>query len=150
MLACYIHVGEHMVYRTSVHAARIEQEKFGQRPLGYPPSSSPLYNVHYTFDFAQQLTIPHHSRQEGPLYFTSPRKVQLFGVCIEGCREQYNYLVDEDQTIGKDGTSTHGPNTVITLLHHALQSYGFGEMSCKMHCDNCAGDMLNIFLNNLL
>lgn len=50
-----------MVYRTSVHAARIEQEKFGQRPLGYPPSSSPLYNVHYTFDFAQQLTIPHHS-----------------------------------------------------------------------------------------
>lgn len=85
-----------MVYRTSVHAARIEQEEFGQRPLGYPPSSSPLYNVHYTFDFAQQLTIPHHSRQEGPLYFTSPRKVQLFGVCIEGCREQYNYLVDED------------------------------------------------------
>lgn len=60
-----------MVYRTSVHAARIEQEEFGERPLGYPPSSSPLYNVHYTFDFAQQLTIPHHSRQEGPLYFTS-------------------------------------------------------------------------------
>lgn len=79
MLACYIHVGEHMVYRTSVHAARIEQEKFGQRPLGYPPSSFPLYNVHYTFDFAQQLTIPHHSRQEGPLYFTSPVKFS----CLE-------------------------------------------------------------------
>lgn len=79
MYVCYIHVGEHMVYRTSVHDALIEQEEFGHRPLGYPPSSSLLYNVHYTFDFTQQLTIPHHSRQEGPLYFTPPppRKVQL-------------------------------------------------------------------------
>lgn len=28
MYVCYIHVGEHMVYRTSVHAALIEQEEF--------------------------------------------------------------------------------------------------------------------------
>lgn len=90
-----------MVYRTSVHAARIEQEEFGQRPLGYPPSSSPLYNVHYTFDFAQQLTIPHHSRQEGPLYFTSPRKVQLFGVCIEGCRDSTIILLTRTRRLAR-------------------------------------------------
>lgn len=61
-----------MVYRTSVHAARIGQNKIGQRPLGYLPSSSPLHNVQYTFDFAQQLTIPNHSRLEGQLYPPPP------------------------------------------------------------------------------
>lgn len=94
-----------MEHKTRIQAARIELEEFGHRPLGYPQSSSPLYKEHYTFDFAQQLIIPYHSRQEGPLYFSFPHKVQLFGVCIKGCREQYNYLVYEDQAIGKDGSS---------------------------------------------
>ena len=57
-------------------------------------------HVHYTFDFAQQFSIPHHSRQMGPLYFLSGRKVQLFGVRVDGISRQANYLIDEDQTIG--------------------------------------------------
>ncbi len=35
----------------------------------------------YDFDFAANMLIPHHARQEGKIYFTSPRKVYLFGVC---------------------------------------------------------------------
>ncbi|XP_061189999.1 uncharacterized protein LOC133197826 [Saccostrea echinata] len=121
-----LRAGEHMIYRESVQAVRSELEEYGHRPVGRQSSSTSLYNVHYTFDFAQQLTIPHHARQEGQLYFTSPRKVQLFGVCMEGGKKQYNYLFDEDQMIGVDGTKAHGLNTVITLLHHTLQNYGCG------------------------
>ena len=43
---------------------------------------APRY-AHYTFDFAEQLHLPHHSRQEGPLYFKVCRKVQLFGICCD-------------------------------------------------------------------
>ena len=114
-----------------------------------PPCTNDLCEVHYTFDFAQSLTVPHHARQEGQLYFVTPRKVQLFGVCIEGAASQVNYLIDEDCAIGKDGTNTHGPNTVLTLLHHALTMYGVGEMTCNLHCDNCFGmyfEAVNIVL----
>lgn len=48
--------------------------------------------------------------------------------------------------IGKDGILIYGLNIVIILLYYVLQSYGFGEMFCKMYCDNCVGDMLNFFL----
>ena len=33
--------------------------------------------AHYTFDFAEQLHLPHHSCQVGPMYFKVGRKVQL-------------------------------------------------------------------------
>lgn len=132
-------LAERAVYLKCVHLAREEQAVYEGRPFGSVPCSNGLTHVYYTFDFAQQLTLPHHSRQEGPLYFTSPRKVQLFGVCIEGAAEQYNYLIDENNTIGTDGSQSHGPNTYISMLHHAFQHYGFGEMACHIHCDNCAG-----------
>ena len=35
----------------------------------------------------------------GPLYFLTPRKVQIFGVAIEGEKKQINYLIDENETI---------------------------------------------------
>ena len=47
------------------------------------------------------MFIPHHARQMGPIYFLVPRKVQLFGVRVDGVPRQYNYLIDKDETIGK-------------------------------------------------
>ena len=32
---------------------------------------------HFTFDFAQQVFIPYHSRQMGPLYYKVPLRVQI-------------------------------------------------------------------------
>lgn len=32
--------------------------------------------MHYTFDFAQNVSLPHHSRQMGPLYFLTLKKVR--------------------------------------------------------------------------
>ncbi|XP_056016758.1 uncharacterized protein LOC125653193 [Ostrea edulis] len=97
-------------------------------------------------DYKRHIEVSQDSRQEGPLYFTSPRKVQLFGVCMEGVAEQYNYLIDENCTIGVDGSQSHGPNSVISMLHHAFQEYGLGEMACHIHCDNCAGQNKNRYV----
>ena len=56
------------------------------------PSAPPQY-AHYTFNFAQCVHIPHHARQVGPLYFKTPRKIQLFGICCDGNKKQHNYLI---------------------------------------------------------
>ena len=63
--------------------------------------------VHYTFDFSQQMFIPHHAQQMGPIYFLVPRKVQLFRVRVDGVPRQYNYLIDENETIGKQTIETN-------------------------------------------
>lgn len=39
----------------------------------------------------------------GPLYFRTRRKVQIFGIRNDSLARQYNYLIDEDQSIGKFG-----------------------------------------------
>ena len=41
--------------------------------------------------------------------------------------------------IGENGSKTHGPNAVISMLHHAFENFGYGEMDCVIHADNCAG-----------
>lgn len=98
------------VYNNAVKNARKEME-LNHRPAGViPPCSNDLKEVHYTFDFSQALSIPHHARQEGPLYFLTPRKVQLFAVAIEGQYHQINYLIDEDQGIGENGAGIKGAN----------------------------------------
>ena len=38
--------------------------------------------------------------------FTTLRKIQIFGFNIDGIPEQLNFLLDENITIGKDGTMT--------------------------------------------
>ena len=48
------------------------------------PMSADLSDVHYSFDYAQAVSVPHHICQVGPLYFATHRKVQLFGVALEG------------------------------------------------------------------
>jgi hypothetical protein len=45
--------------------------------------------LHYSWDYAQQVHFPHHAQQVGPIYFKTPRKCNVFGVCSEGSG---NYL----------------------------------------------------------
>ena len=107
------------------------------------PCSRDLTKTHYTFDFAQLLQLPHSSRQVGPIYFKTPRKVHLFGVCNEGVPHQLNYPIDEAQTIGQNGTKSHGANAVVSLLHHYFAWFGQGEQQCVLHADNCGGQNKN-------
>ena len=97
---------------------------------------------HYTFDFAQQATIPHHAREVGALYFKVPRRIQIFGIAAEAVPSQYNYLFDEDQAIGIDSSKSHGPNAVLSMLHHHLQHHSCVKSIC-LHVDNCCRQYKN-------
>jgi len=98
--------------------------------------------THITFDYAQQLELPHHTRQVGPLYFKSRFKVQLFGICNEPRNVQCNYIFHEGESIGPDGAKAHGPNAVVSMLHHHLQG-NVEERSVCMHANNCVGQNKN-------
>jgi hypothetical protein len=52
-------------------------------------SHSVQTTLHYSWDYAQQVHFPHHAQQVGPIYFKTPRKCNVFGVCSEGSG---NYL----------------------------------------------------------
>ena len=69
--------------------------------------------------------------------------MQLFGVCDEARPQQINYLYGESDNIGKNGTKCHGPNCVVSMLHHFFATHGNGEEACCLHADNCCGQNKN-------
>ena len=89
------------VYKAHVQDAAAELGDRARPEGPVPPLSTDLKKVHYTFDYCQNVALPHHSNQMGPLYFLSGRKVQIFGVRLDSMSRQTNYLIDEDQSIGK-------------------------------------------------
>ena len=88
----------------------------------------------YSFDHAQFVHIP---LQPGPAYFKTARKCEIFGLCCEGSRIKTNYLIDEAESIGK------GANSIISYLHHYLESHGVGEIDLLLQADNCVGQNKN-------
>ena len=93
----------------------------GCPPLGPHPPCSTDFAVHLSFDYAQQVHLPFFPMQPGPLYFLVPRKVGIFGVCMEGIPRQVNYLIDESHC------SSKGSIAVISYLHHYFENYGLGR-----------------------
>lgn len=91
----------------------------------------------YSWDFAQQFQYPFEDQQVGPIYFKTPRRAQLFGICCEGNLGQMNYLIDEGDFTEKNA------NTVISLLDHFFLNYGLGETSAYLTTDNCVGQNKN-------
>jgi len=73
----------------------------------------------------------------------------LFGFRDDAIPHQYNYLVDEGECIGLDGAGIHGPNSVISMLDHALKTFAHGERNISLHADNCGGNVF-IFKSLLL
>ena len=61
--------------------------------------------MHYSWDFAQQIYYPYEDQQVGPIYFKTPRRAQLFGVCCEGIPRQVNYLIDEADFLDKSSNT---------------------------------------------
>jgi hypothetical protein len=93
--------------------------------------------AHYSWDFAQQIHYPFEDQQVGPIFFKTPKKAQLFGICCEGIPRQYNYLINEDNYTDKSA------NTVISLLDHFFTNYGLGEKWVHLTADNCVGQNKN-------
>ena len=71
------------LYRSAYEEARrVYQQHLSTRaPL---PESAV---AHYNFDF-QQVHFPSDPLQPGPVYFLTPRKCALFGVCAEAIPRQ--------------------------------------------------------------
>ena len=99
--------------------------------------------VHFTFDFAQQLELPYHTRQVGPLYFKVRYRMQLFGIAEEARKQQFNFLFHEGQSIAQDGKSAHGPNAVISMVDEFLTKYATQTRNVHFHADNCVGQNKN-------
>ena len=105
--------------------------------------SSPKF-THLSFDFAQQLHYPNSPQQVGALYFLTPHKCQLFGVCCEAKSEQVNYLIDENDNPGK------GANCVVSMVHHYLETHCPYGQEVLLHADNAVGlNKNNVFMQYL-
>ncbi|XP_062605029.1 uncharacterized protein LOC134268076 isoform X2 [Saccostrea cucullata] len=125
-------------YREQVKLAK---QNYLELPIALQDSGNPPQSVqttlHYSWDFAQQVHIPHHAQQVGPIYFKTPRKCHVFGICSEGSGKQTFYLIDEASNPGK------GANSVTSMVHHYFDKFGHGETDIKVHFDNCTGQNKN-------
>ena len=100
------------------------------------PASSNT-TAHYSFDFEQQVHYPSNPQQPGPIYFLTPRKAAIFGVCCEPIPRQVNFIIDEASDMGK------GANTVVRTLDFLFSHHGLGEATASLHADNCSGQNKN-------
>ena len=93
--------------------------------------------AHYSYDWAQNVHIPHSDQQVSKIYYLSPRKVHLFGIQDEAVREQINYVLDENEIIGK------GPNGTLSMVFDGIKRLNKGEKRLKVTCDNAGGQNKN-------
>ena len=136
---------ERSLYKTAIDTAKQSiRQFFSSDGVFSPPQpacksqpSSRLITAHYSFDMAQQVFYPNDPQQPGPMYFLTPRKCAIFGVCCEAIPRQVNYLIDESVDTGK------GANAIISMLHHFFEVHGLGEQDVHLHADNCGGQNKN-------
>lgn len=125
-------------YRTSIKLAESNYERLSSRQRNIRGQANTRdICMHYSWDFAQQVHYPYEDQQVGPIYFKTPRRAQLFGVCCEGMPCQVNYLLDEADFLDK------GANAVISLLDHYFAHHGLGEKHVLFTADNCVGQNKN-------
>lgn len=89
---------------TSAHSIFREGCILSTPPFASREPCSFLSIVHYSFDMAQQIHYPSNPLQTGPIYFLTPRKCAIFGICCEAIPRQINYLIDEACDTGKGST----------------------------------------------
>ena len=131
---------ERAFMKANIAACKVALENSGIDLLSRRSSCSFKGTVHYSYDYAQQVHIPSNPQQPGPIYFKTPRKCGLFGVCCEGIPRQINYLIDEAVACGK------GANSTIIYVHDFFQFHGAGETDAQINADNCGGQNKNNFV----
>lgn len=131
---------EREFYNACIKTSAEELASLPEVPSGpQQPCSQEFKNTHYTFDFAMSFTLPHQCLQVGPLYFLTTLKVHCFGICCEAVKKQVNFLFSEGDSTGTDGKKSHGPNNVLSMLHHFLCNFSLGEKNAVFRADNCGG-----------
>ena len=86
---------------------------------------------------AQQVFYPNDPLQPGPMYFLTPCKCAIFGVCAKSIPRQVNYLIDEAVDMEK------GVNAIVSMLNQFFAHHGLGEKNVHLHADNCGGQNKN-------
>jgi len=81
--------------------------------------------------------VPHLDQQVSKIYYLSPCKVHLFGIQDEAVRKQINYVLNENEIIGK------GPNGTLSLIFDGIKKLNRGEKHLKITCDNAGGQNKN-------
>ena len=82
---------EQSVYKKAIDSAKASARQcFSSSGEFSPPPPadkvtpcSRSIDAHYSFDMAQQVFYPNDPLQPGPMYFLTPRKCAIFGVCYE-------------------------------------------------------------------
>ena len=102
------------------------------------------------FDYAQNISLPHHPSQPGQLFFKTPYKVGLFGIWNSATDQMSMFFVEESisASIGK------GSDATIAFLHHYLRSFSLKHEDGRrktpkriiIWCDNCTGQNKNNML----
>ena len=138
--------GERELYKNCCNQAKDGVQKhFREIDLNVRREPS-TYNgtVHYSYDYAQQLHYPCNPNQPGPIYFKTPRKCGIFGVCCEAIPRQVNFLIDESVLTGK------GANSTISYVHHFFEKHGLGEKKAQLHADNCGAQNKNLLFSGII
>lgn len=108
------------------------------------------------FDFAQNVSVPHHSDQPGQIFFKTPFRLALFGIWTSCTNMLSTYFLPEDvqASVGK------GHECVIGMLDHFLDTCVLTNPDdptetkrprcIKIWADNCVGQNKNKFLMQYL
>src|SRR5438128_4575104 len=79
----------------------------------------------------------HSDQQVSKIYYLSPCKAHLSGIQDDAIREQINYVLDEDEIIGKDHNGT------LSMVFDGIKRLNKGENHLKITCDNAGGQNKN-------
>lgn len=90
-----------------------------------------------SFDYSENILLPHLVNEPGIFYFKSRRRSEVFGIVNEKMKKQMNYIIDEGFTIGK------GPNSVISMIDYYLNQNIPTGSNLVFYCDNCPGQNKN-------
>ena len=75
---------ERELYNEMVRRAKDTCHLLGVGELSFSLPCRCQIEMHYSFDYAQQVHLPSDQLQPGPIYFLVYLKIGLFGVCCEG------------------------------------------------------------------
>ena len=91
----------------------------------------------YSYFKFKQIHYPSNPLQPGPIYFLTPRKCGIFGVCCAAIPQQVNFLIDEAFDKGK------GANAVISMVHYYLENHVLHAVILT-----CNNDYFNTLVQN--
>ncbi|CAG8623983.1 4472_t:CDS:2 [Dentiscutata erythropus] len=111
------------------HKKKLELTKDYLAHLNHAQEEHDYYNKNITTAIEDGKHNPNgvESQQVGSLYFKSPRKAHLFGVCNTGNFpniQQINYVIDEAE-IPDDGKQGKGINCILSLCYLSGEGYQY-------------------------